>query len=61
MIPDNIFIKLKAILRMFPHKLRDLVLGFSRQMEEVVTPVGGGRLVHWAPHQRPRLVKTFRI
>ena len=46
---------------MFLDELLDLVLSFARQVQEVVTPVGGGRLVHWAPHQGPGLTQEYEV
>ena len=49
------YISFHRLLRIFSDELLDLSLGFSGQVQEVVTPVGGGGLVHGAPHQGPGL------
>ena len=40
---------------MFLDELLHLGLSLTRQVQQVVTPVGGGRLVHGAPDQGPGL------
>ena len=48
-------ISLLIILGVAGDDLLHLRLSFARQVEQVVAPVGGGRLVHRAPDQRWRL------
>ena len=45
----------QVILRVAGDDLRDLRLSSAGQVEQVVAPVGGGRLVDRAPHQAARL------
>ena len=40
---------------MFLDEFLHLVLSLALQVQQVVTPVGGGRLVHGAPDQAPGL------
>ena len=46
---------------MFLDELLHLGLSLARQVQQVVTPVSGGRLVHWAPDQGPGLKRGYNI
>ena len=46
---------LRVLLRVAGDDLRDLLLRPARQQQQVVAPVGGGRLVHGTPDQGPGL------